>query len=38
MGTDVEGTLSLTDWGFLPKNEWSADVNFEKFLSKESSS
>jgi len=30
MGTDVEGTLSLTDWNFLPKNEWSADVNFEK--------
>jgi translocation and assembly module TamB len=30
MGTDIEGTLSLTDWSFLPKNEWSADVNFEK--------
>jgi translocation and assembly module TamB len=30
MGTDIEGTLSLTDWNFLPKNEWSADVNFEK--------
>jgi translocation and assembly module TamB len=30
MGTDVEGTLSLTNWNFLPKNAWSADVNFEK--------
>ncbi len=30
MGTDVEGTLFLTDWNFLPENEWSADVNFEK--------
>src|SRR6266850_183231 len=30
MGTDVEGTLSLTNWTFLPKNAWSGDVNFEK--------
>ena len=30
MGTDVEGTLALTAWNFLPKNAWSADVNFEK--------
>ena len=30
MGTDIEGTLSLTDWNFLPGNEWSADANFEK--------
>jgi len=30
MGTDIEGTLSLTDWNFLPKNEWAADANFEK--------
>jgi translocation and assembly module TamB len=30
MGADIEGTLSLTGWNFLRKNEWSADVNFEK--------
>ena len=30
MGTDIEGTISLTDWSFLPKNSWSAEVNFEK--------
>jgi translocation and assembly module TamB len=30
MGTDIEGTLSLTSWNFLPQNQWSADVNFEK--------
>jgi translocation and assembly module TamB len=30
MATDIEGTLSLTEWSFLPKDEWSADVNFEK--------
>ena len=30
MGTDIEGSLSLTDWSFLPENQWTADVNFEK--------
>ena len=30
MGADVEGMLSLTNWNFLPRNEWTADVNFEK--------
>jgi translocation and assembly module TamB len=30
MATDIEGTLALTAWSFLPENEWSADVNFEK--------
>jgi translocation and assembly module TamB len=30
METDVETTLSLTDWSFLPGNEWTAEVNFEK--------
>jgi translocation and assembly module TamB len=30
METDVETTLSLTDWSFLPENEWAAEVNFEK--------
>ncbi len=28
--TEIEGTLDLTDWSFLPKNEWTADVNFDK--------
>jgi translocation and assembly module TamB len=30
MNTEVEGTLALTDWSFLPENEWTADVNFDK--------
>lgn len=30
METDVETTLSLTDWSFLPENDWTAEVNFEK--------
>ncbi len=30
METDIEGTLTLTDWNFLPKNDWSAEFNFEK--------
>jgi translocation and assembly module TamB len=30
MDTEIEGTLGLTDWSFLPKNEWTADVNFDK--------
>jgi translocation and assembly module TamB len=30
METDVDTTLSLTDWSFLPENEWTAEVNFEK--------
>jgi translocation and assembly module TamB len=30
MDTEIEGTLDLTDWSFLPKNAWTADVNFDK--------
>ena len=30
MDTEIEGTLDLTDWSFLPQNEWTADVNFDK--------
>lgn len=26
----IEGTLDLSDWSFLPDNEWTADVNFDK--------
>jgi translocation and assembly module TamB len=25
----IDGTLSQTDWSFLPNNEWSADVSFD---------
>ncbi|HXY23970.1 MAG TPA: translocation/assembly module TamB domain-containing protein [Candidatus Acidoferrum sp.] len=27
---DIEGNLDLTQWNFLPQNEWSAEVNLEK--------
>ena len=30
MQADIDGRLSLTRWNFLPKNDWTADVNFEK--------
>jgi len=30
METEIEGTLDLTNWSFLPENEWTADVNFDK--------
>jgi translocation and assembly module TamB len=30
MDTAIEGTLELTDWSFLPDNDWTADVNFDK--------
>jgi translocation and assembly module TamB len=30
MGVSLETTLSLSDWSFLPENEWTADINFEK--------
>jgi translocation and assembly module TamB len=30
MAADIEGNLDLTRWSFLPDNEWSADVNFDK--------
>jgi translocation and assembly module TamB len=30
MDTQLEGTLGLTDWSFLPENEWTADVNFDR--------
>jgi translocation and assembly module TamB len=30
MEIEIEGTLAFTDWSFLPNNEWTADVNFDK--------
>ncbi len=30
MEADIEGTLSLTKWNFLPENGWTAEANFEK--------
>ncbi|MGB7281553.1 MAG: translocation/assembly module TamB domain-containing protein [Candidatus Acidiferrum sp.] len=30
MDTQIDATLGLTDWSFLPENEWAADVNFDK--------
>ena len=30
MDTQIDGTLALTDWSFLPDNEWAADVSFDK--------
>jgi translocation and assembly module TamB len=30
MDTQIEGTLNLSNWSFLPDNEWTADVNFDK--------
>ncbi len=30
MEGEVEGRLSLTKWNFLPANDWTAEVNFEK--------
>jgi translocation and assembly module TamB len=27
---DIEGSLSLTKWNFLPENEWAAEANIEK--------
>src|SRR6266581_934841 len=30
METDMETKLSLTNWSFLPENNWTAEVNFEK--------
>jgi translocation and assembly module TamB len=30
MEADIETNLSLSDWAFLAKNEWTADANFEK--------
>src|SRR2546429_531451 len=30
METDMETNLSLTNWRFLPENNWTAEVNFEK--------
>src|SRR5207249_11370850 len=31
MAGDIEGTVSLTNWSFLPQNEWTAEANIEKF-------
>jgi translocation and assembly module TamB len=30
METNIEGTLSLTNWSFLATNNWTAEANFEK--------
>lgn len=30
MDAQIDGTLGLTNWSFLPENEWTADVNFDK--------
>ena len=30
MDVQLEGTLALSDWSFLPENEWSADITFDK--------
>jgi translocation and assembly module TamB len=30
MATDIEGSLSLTKWSFLPDNGWTAEANIEK--------
>jgi len=30
MEGDIEGTVSLTNWSFLPQNEWTAEANIEK--------
>jgi translocation and assembly module TamB len=30
MRADIEMSVALTKWSFLPENTWSADVNFEK--------
>jgi translocation and assembly module TamB len=28
--SDLDGSVTLTGWDFLPANEWAADANFEK--------
>ena len=30
METDIETKLSLTNWSFLPENDWTAEGNFER--------
>jgi translocation and assembly module TamB len=30
MDSQIDGTLVLTDWTFLPENNWTAELNFEK--------
>jgi translocation and assembly module TamB len=30
METDIEGSISLTGWNFLPENDWAAEMNLEK--------
>jgi translocation and assembly module TamB len=30
METDLEAHLSLTNWSFLPENDWTAEASFEK--------
>jgi translocation and assembly module TamB len=30
METDIDGIISLTKWSFLPENDWTAEMNFEK--------
>ena len=29
MDTQIDGQLELTDWSFLPADQWTADVNFD---------
>jgi len=30
MDVQIDGTIALTDWNFLPDNNWTAEANFEK--------
>jgi translocation and assembly module TamB len=30
MEVQIDGMLALTEWSFLPENDWSAELNFEK--------
>src|SRR5260370_31669675 len=30
METVIEANLSLTEWNFLPRNDWTGEFNFEK--------
>jgi len=32
MEADIDGSLSLTKWNFLPDNNWTAEANIEKSL------
>ena len=30
MEAEIDGRMQLSDWDFLPDNEWSSDINLEK--------